>query len=116
MEPFPGYRLRCRLGQGAFAEVWEARVDGKVTALKFLPCTKGASTRQELRSIEAVRSLDHPNLIRIDRVWCQPGYIVIAMEPADCRLLDLLKLYASEFGTPIAAADVCEFLVQPATV
>jgi len=26
------------------------------------------------------RQLRHPNLVRIDQVWCQPGYVVVAMD------------------------------------
>jgi serine/threonine protein kinase, bacterial len=114
MVPFPGYRLRRALGRGGFGEVWEAETSTGEVALKFLPCTSERATRQELRSIQAVRELRHPNLIRIDRVWCQPGYIVVAMERAQASLLDLLEVYQSELGTPVAGRDACQLLAQAA--
>jgi serine/threonine protein kinase, bacterial len=115
LELLPGYRLQRRLGRGGFAEVWEARSgDGRVVALKFLPCAEGPATRQELRSIEAVRQLRHPNLIRVERVWCQPGYIVVAMERADASLLDLLDVYQADIGHPVTGEHACSLLAQAA--
>ena len=115
MEPYPGYRLRQVLGRGGFAEVWEAETPtGGTIALKFMPCNDGLAAAKEIRSIEAVRKLDHPNLCRIERVWAHLGYIVIAMELADGSLLDLLEAYMSEFHTPIVGEQVCLYLSQAA--
>jgi serine/threonine protein kinase len=115
MEPYPGYRLRQLLGRGGFAEVWEAETStGGTLALKFMPANDSLAASKEIRSIQAVRELEHPNLIHIDQVWCQPGYIVIAMELADGSLLDLLDAYISEFQTPIVAEQVCLHLSQAA--
>jgi serine/threonine-protein kinase len=115
MEPYPGYYLRRRRGRGGFAEVWEAEgKEGDMVALKFLPFSNGHATPHEVRAIEAIRALRHPNLIRIERVWSQPGYIVVAMELAEASLLDLLTLYQSEFNTPINPEYACELLGQAA--
>ncbi len=39
LEPYPGYRLKRRIGSGASGEVWEsAAPGGKPRALKFLAC------------------------------------------------------------------------------
>jgi serine/threonine-protein kinase len=115
MEPFPGYRLRQVLGRGGFAEVWEAETaSGGTVALKFLPCNDSLSTAKEIRSMQAVRSIQHENLIRIDQVWTHVGYIVVAMELADGSLFDLFEAYLSEFGTPIVGEQVCMYLAQAA--
>ncbi len=115
LEPYPGYHLRQRLGRGGFAEVWEAETaDAKTIALKFMPCDDGLAASKEIRSIQAVRQLSHPNLIQIDKVWCYPGYVVIAMELADGSLLDLLEAYQTEFGTYIVPDQACSLLAQAA--
>jgi serine/threonine protein kinase len=115
LEPFPGYQLRRLRGFGSFAEVWEAKApDGKRVALKFLPAERHNTTTVELRSLQAIRQLLHPNLIRVDRVWCHLGYIVIAMELADGTLADLLASYRSERGTAVAPEHVCLVLSQAA--
>lgn len=114
-EPFPGYRLRQLLGRGGFAAVWEAKAaDGRSVALKFLPAADGLASAREVRSIQMVRQLRHAHLVDIEQVWCHLGYIVVAMELAEGSLLDLLEAHQSEFGTPIAAAEVCLYLAQVA--
>src|SRR5262245_49322073 len=115
LQPRPGYHLRRLLGGGAFGQVWEADTeDGPPVALKFMPCGNGGAATRELRSIQIVRQLSHPRLIRIHQVWCQPGYLVVAMELADGSLLDLLELCKEEHGTPIPARQACDFLTQAA--
>jgi serine/threonine-protein kinase len=115
MEPYPGYRLRQVLGRGGFAEVWEAETAGGATvALKFMPANDSLAAAKEIRSIQAIRTIEHPNLIRIEQVWCNLGYIVIAMELADGSMLDLFEAYVSEFETPIVGEQVCLYLSQAA--
>lgn len=114
MEPYPGYRLRQLLGRGGFAEVWEAETGSGPLALKFLPCNSSLAAAKEIRSIQSIRQLAHPHLIRIHQVWTHLSYIVVAMELADGTLLDLLDAYRQEFTTPIPAQQVCIYLSQAA--
>lgn len=115
MEPYPGYKLGQLLGRGGFAEVWEAETTtGETVALKFLPCNDGLAASKEVRSIQGVRQLRHPNLIHIEQVWVHLGYIVVAMELAEGSLLDLLDAYNSEFNTCVAPEQVCLLLSQAA--
>jgi serine/threonine protein kinase len=117
MEPFPGYRLNRFLGRGGWGEVWKAtRPNGPECALKFLTCDSQLAAAQEIRALQAVRQLHHPNLIHIEQVWSIPGYVVIAMELAQGSLLDLLDIYYAEFNHPIIADHVCFFLRQAAVV
>jgi serine/threonine protein kinase len=115
MEPYPGTHLGQLLGKGGFAEVWDAQTaDGKSIALKFLPSRGDMSTANEIRAIEQVRKLHHPNLIHVDRVFLNWGYIIVAMELAEGSLTDLLDAYRTEFGTPIVPEQVCIYLNQVA--
>jgi serine/threonine protein kinase, bacterial len=115
LEPFPGYTLRQLRGHGGFGTVWEAaRDDGTTVALKFLPAVDGISASREIRSIQTVRQLAHSNLVRIDQIWCSPGYIVVSMEVAEGSLLDLLSASQAEFDAPLAADQVCSLLAGAA--
>src|SRR5262245_48216749 len=107
LEPFPGYRLVQLRGRGRFAEVWEATdANGGRDALKFMLGSSAAAPK-EIRTIQTIRQLQHPNLVRIDRIWSQSDYIVICMELAEATLQDMLEAYLSEYGRPLPADQVC---------
>jgi serine/threonine protein kinase len=111
----PGYRLHRLLGRGGFGQVWAAEgAGGASLALKFLRCAGDLGAVQEIRSIQMVRALSHPNLIRIDRVWSSRGYLIVAMELADGSLLDLLNVCQAELGTAIPPEQLCPLLTQAA--
>jgi len=114
-EPYPGYHLHQLLGEGAFGQVWEAVVaGGPNVALKFMPFASSSAAAKEIRAIQNIRQLKHPGLVQIERVWSQPGYVVICMELAEGSLLDLYDSYKAERGTPIPAMEVCRHLTQVA--
>jgi serine/threonine protein kinase len=115
MEPYPGYKLRQLLGRGGFAEVWEAETaDSRSCALKFLPCDDGLAASKEIRSIQAIRQIQHPHLIQIDQVWVHLGYIVVAMELAEGSLLDLFDAYQAELDSNVPPEQVLLYLSQAA--
>jgi serine/threonine protein kinase len=97
--------------------VWEAvRDDGKLIALKLLPCGDDLIAAQEVRSIQVVRRLRHPNLVHIEQVSCNRGYVVVTMDLADGSLLDLLEAYRTEFASSLVPHDVCNYLGQAAKI
>ncbi|MBY0524695.1 MAG: serine/threonine protein kinase [Gemmataceae bacterium] len=115
LKPYPGYRLRQLLGVGGFSEVWEAEVDGgSSVALKFMPCDNGMAAAKEIRSIQKMKQLVHPNLVGIDKIWCYENYIVIAMELAEGDLDDLFQAYQAEFNTAVVPEQVCMYLTHVA--
>jgi serine/threonine protein kinase len=110
----PGYRLRRLRGKGGFGQVWEAETDaGEPVALKFLPCA-GDLASLEVRSLQLIRGLSHPGLVRIDKVWSAAGCLVIAMELADGSLTDLLDVYRVELGTALPRDHLLPLLTQVA--
>jgi serine/threonine-protein kinase len=117
LEPFPGCRLRDQLGSGGFGEVWQCEArDGTPIALKFLPCDNAHDAVTELRSIQALLHITHPQLVRIFRVWCHLGYIVIAMELGEGSLADLLELYRTEYHTALPSKELASYMGQAADV
>jgi serine/threonine protein kinase len=110
------YCLRRLRGRGGFGSVWEATKDGATVALKFLPCGNSQAAAQEIRSIQIIRELHHPNLVRIHQVWAYRGYVIVTMDLADGSLLDLLEAYQQEYGTPLVRHDICLYLAQVAQV
>jgi serine/threonine protein kinase len=116
LEPYPGYRLLQFLGRGGWGEVWKTeRQDKSQCALKFLPSDSQLAASQEIRGLQAIRQLSHPNLLKIEQVWSGQGHLVIVMELADGNLLDLLDVYLAEFDAPITPDHLCYFLTQAAT-
>jgi serine/threonine protein kinase len=117
LEPYPGYHLRRFLGRGGCGEVWEAqKPDGRRVALKLMQCGANNAAAEEIRSIQLMRNLMHPNLLRVERVWAYRSYLVIAMELADICMDGLLQAYQAKFDTPIAPEHVCLCLAQVAEV
>jgi serine/threonine-protein kinase len=110
-----GYRLTRFLGQGGFGKVWETEGPAREKlALKFIRCGPDMAAPQEIRNILAVRALEHPNLIRVDRVWADRGYLVVVMELADGSLQELLSICRRDYNTPVPPDYVCFYLGQAA--
>src|SRR5262245_36270584 len=116
-EVVSGFRLRQLRGRGGYCSGWDVEtVDGRHIALKFLPCEDRRTAAQEVRSIQIVSKLCHPNLICIEQVWCHGGYVVVTMPLADGSLFDLLDAYQKEYKTALVPVDLCNYLSQAAKV
>ncbi len=69
--PLPGYRLLAPLGSGAFGEVWKSSAPGGTeVALKFIGLDGGHGLR-EVKSLELVKTIRHPNLCTIFALWAR---------------------------------------------
>ena len=113
--PFPGYKLLRLRGRGGFATVWEGvDPDGRHVAMKFMSSANQSTTARELRSLQAIQHLHHPNLLQTYQIWSIPGSIVIAMDIADASLLDLHELYIEEFSKLIDLEKLLHILCQTA--
>ncbi len=87
-QPVPGFRLVRRRGRGGFGEVWEAEASGGfLVALKFVRLSNRARTA-ELRALEFVRGIHHPNLLANFGSWLVADTLIIGMELADRSLWD----------------------------
>ncbi|MCI0456260.1 MAG: hypothetical protein L0Z62_04670 [Gemmataceae bacterium] len=92
------------LGGGGFGHVWEAVAPGGVkAALKFVRLDKETAAA-ELRALDAVRDVRHPNLLPLHRAWQQGGYLILAAGLADRSLAQRLKEAkdAGQKGIPVA--------------
>jgi serine/threonine protein kinase len=115
--PVPGYTLGRRIGAGTFGVVWEAfDAEGQPAALKFIDCRSRPSVRvrSEIRVLQELRELHHPNIIELRGVHAVVNYLVLCMERADGNLAELHATYFEEVGTDVPEEHALELLGQAA--
>jgi serine/threonine protein kinase/L-rhamnose mutarotase len=69
-ELVPGYKLDHLLGRGGYGEVWSATMPGKTRcALKIVRNLDATQGKQEFKSLDMIRDIDHDRLIRLQAYW-----------------------------------------------
>ncbi len=113
-EPIPGFRLVRRRGRGGFGEVWEAEASGGfLVALKFVRLSSRARAA-ELRALEFVRGIHHPNLLANFGSWQVDDTLIIGMELADRSLWERYIEAADEGLSGIPRAELLGYLAEVA--
>lgn len=111
----PGYQLITKLGQGGFGFVWEARGPGDIPlALKFIELDNKNAIKGEMRALEMMRKIRHPNILSIFGFWEQEKYLVIALELAEGTLGDRLKELKVQGQSGLPMADLLRFMEDAA--
>ena len=113
-EPVPAYRLVALLGRGGFGEVWKAEGPGGFPlALKFVRLA-GPVGAAELRSLEVLKGIRHPNLLSTVGAWEVGSLLIIAMELADRTLGDHLREARAAELPGIPGPELLEYLREAA--
>jgi len=84
-QAIPGYRLKHRLGEGGFGEVWAAEAPGGLNkAVKIIyGYHDDVRAQNELAALEKIKQLRHPFLISLERIEVIDGRLIIVSELAD---------------------------------
>ena len=116
-EPVAGYRLIAPMGRGVHGETWKClAADGSSKVIKFVGGATLSGTPihipDECPTLQHLKGIDHPFLLRLFGVEVEHDELAIIMEPADKSLADILdaKRRAGEPGIP--REELVEYLCE----
>jgi serine/threonine protein kinase len=111
-----GYRLLKRMGVGSFGEVWQVEAPGGFpAALKIIRRTLDSEeAKRELRSLEVIKRLSHPHLLKTQAAWALQHRLIILMELADCTLRDRLHECKATGAAGIPVAELLRYFQEAA--
>ena len=115
-EPIPGYRLIERIGVGGYGEVWKATAPGGLTkAIKFIFGRVGESrATRELKSLNHVKSLNHPFLLSLERIEIAGDHLMVVTEIADGSLRERFDKCAAQGKAGIPREELMRYLLEAA--
>jgi serine/threonine protein kinase len=112
--PVSGFQLVRCLGKGGFGEVWQATGPGGFAiALKFIRMD-AASSDVEVRSLEVMKKIRHPNLLGQFGAWEREGMLIIGMELADGNLQGRLAEAVAEGLPGVPAGELLGYMADAA--
>ena len=102
-EVVPGYTLVRPLGSGMAGDVWVARgAGGMSVALKIVRSLSAIGGRKELKALETIRDIRHPNICPVHGFWTKDAeQLIVVMGLGDCTLHDRLLEVRQQAGLTI---------------
>ena len=115
-EPIEGYILEELIGRGGFGEVWRAQAPGGLQkAVKFVfGHEKGSRAKQELKSLERIKSIHHPFILTLERFEFVNNQLVIVTELADGSLEDIYVSHRERGSCGIPREELLGYLKDTA--
>ena len=108
------YRLIECIGEGSFGEVWKAKKGDSEVALKILKGSMNSDdAKREAKSLEALKDLSHPFLLRTNTSWSDGDRLIIEMEIADGgSLKDRLKVCQNAGWKGIPVGELLKYFAE----
>lgn len=94
---FCAFKLQKLLSRGAYSDVWKAKCREETVALKIINSTNEVLRGIFYQEVEAMRSMDHPNVVGILGACVIPVYAIV-MEFMPCGSLDQLLHHSHDIS------------------